>query len=61
MIIKLKAPRTANGYSLQLKIDTENKTFSIGSCQFLGGYELSKKRDLHELAKELELNGYIKK
>lgn len=61
MIIKLKAPRTKNGYSLQLKIDTNEKTFSVGGCQFLGGYELSKKSDLHELVKELELNGYIKK
>ena len=58
MIIKLKAPRTKNGYPLQLKIDTENKTFSVGSCQFLGGYELAKKNDLHEIIKELKLNNY---
>lgn len=59
MIIKLKAPRTANGYPLQLKIDTEKKTFSVGSCQFIGGYALAKKQDIHELAKELKLNGYM--
>lgn len=58
MIIKLQAPRAANGYPLQLKIDTENKTFSLGFCQFLGGYAMAKKSDLHELAKDLELNGY---
>jgi hypothetical protein len=58
MIIKLQAPRTANGYPLQLKIDTEKKTFSLGSCQFTGGYAMAKKSNLHELAKDLELNGY---
>ena len=58
MIIKLQAPRTANGYPLQLKIDTEKKTFSLGSCQFMGGYTMAKKNDLHELAKDLELSGY---
>lgn len=60
MIIKLKAPRTKNGYPLQLKIDTEKKTFSVGSCQFLGGYELAKKQDIHEISQDLLLAGYKK-
>ncbi len=58
MIIKLRAPNTANGYPQQLKIDTENKTFSFGICQFLGGYTLAKKSDLKELKKDLLNNGY---
>ena len=58
MIIKLKAPTPPNGYPKQLKIDTDEKTFSIGSCQFLGGYALAKKSDLNELKKDLLLNGF---
>lgn len=59
MIIKLKAPRTANGYPVQMKIDTEKRVFSVGICQFLGGYEMARKSDLQELRKELLANGYI--
>lgn len=58
MVLKLKAPRTANGYPVQLKMDTTARTFSVGCCLFLGGYALNKKSDLREIIAELLKDGY---
>ena len=58
MIIKLRAPNTANGYPQQLLIDTGKKVFSFGICLFWGGYAMAKKSDLQEIKKELLQNGY---